>query len=96
MEFNNNKNSNQFLMVNKEDLRIELLKMMEEMMQKPATKIWVSTEEAMGLLNIKSKTTLLELRQNGEIEYSQPMKKIILYRYDSLLAYLEKHSRKTF
>jgi hypothetical protein len=83
-------------MVSKEDLRIELLKMMEEMMQKPASKIWVSTEEAMNLLKIKSKTTLLEIRQNGKIEFSQPMKKIILYRYDSILKYLEKHSHKTF
>ncbi len=54
MEFNN-QNPNQFLMVSKEDLREELLKMMEEMMQKPAPKIWVSTEEAMELLHLKSK-----------------------------------------
>lgn len=57
---------------------------------------WISEEKAMELLNIKSKTTLYELRANGEIEYSQPRKRIILYNRDSLNDYLVKHSKKTF
>jgi hypothetical protein len=95
MEFNN-QNPNQFLMVSKEDLRAELLKMMEEMMQKPAPKIWVSTEEAMNILHLKSKTSMQKLRDSGALIFSQPMKKVILYKYESILEYLENHSHKTF
>jgi hypothetical protein len=95
MEFKN-QNPNHFLMLSKEDLRAELLKMMEEMMQKPAPKIWVSTEEAMELLHLKSKTSMQKLRDSGAIIFSQPMKKVILYNYESILKYLQDHSHKTF
>jgi hypothetical protein len=57
---------------------------------------WVSNEEAMRLLNIKSKTTLQKLRDEGKIRYSQPEKKIILYDTDSINAYLENNSKDTF
>lgn len=57
---------------------------------------WISDEEAMQLLRIKSKTTLQKLRDSGEIRYSQPTKKHIVYDRLSLLAYLEKHSKDTF
>lgn len=57
---------------------------------------WVTPERAMELLNIKSKTTLQKLRDNGEIVYSQPQKKIILYDFDSLMAYLDNHKKSTF
>ena len=52
---------------------------------------WISTEEAMTKLRIKSKTTLQKLRDEGKIRFSQPQKKIILYDNDALLEYLEKH-----
>lgn len=58
--------------------------------------IWVSPERAMEILNVKSKTTLQNLRDGGAIVYTQPQKKIILYKTDSLLAYLDKHKRETF
>lgn len=57
---------------------------------------WVSGEEAMVLLNIKSKTTLQNLRDEGKIRYSQPQKKIILYDRESIDAYLEANARNTF
>lgn len=57
---------------------------------------WVSNEEAMRLLNIKSKTTLQKLRDEGRIRYTQPEKKIILYDRDSIDAYLDKNSKDTF
>ena len=57
---------------------------------------WISDEEAMQLLRIKSKTTLQKLRDSGDIRYSQPTKKHIVYDRFSLLAYLEKHSKDTF
>ena len=57
---------------------------------------WVGTDECMRLLNIKSKTTLQQLRDNGEVRFSQPQKKIILYDRASLDAYLDKHTKNTF
>ncbi len=57
---------------------------------------WVSGEQAMQLLNIKSKTTLQTLRDEGKIRFSQPQKKIILYDRDSINAYLEQNARNTF
>ena len=57
---------------------------------------WISDEEAMQLLNIKSKTTLQKLRDEGKIRFSQPQKKIILYDRDSIDMYLQQHARNTF
>lgn len=57
---------------------------------------WISDEEAMQLLNIKSKTTLQKFRDEGKIRFSQPEKKIILYDRDSINAYLEKNAKETF
>lgn len=61
-----------------------------------ASNVWISSEQAMDMLGITSKVTLQRLRDNGEIEFTQPMKKVIQYNRDSILAYLEKHKRKTF
>ena len=57
---------------------------------------WISPERAMEILNIKSKTTLQKLRDEGSITFTQPQKKIILYDYDSLLEYLKSHSKTSF
>lgn len=57
---------------------------------------WISDEQAMQLLNIKSKTTLQKLRDEGKIRFSQPQKKIILYDRDSIETYLQQHARNTF
>lgn len=57
---------------------------------------WISTEEAMTKLRIKSKTTLQKLRDEGKIRFSQPEKKIILYDLKSIYEYLQKHSKNTF
>ncbi|MBE7172371.1 MAG: helix-turn-helix domain-containing protein [Williamsia sp.] len=57
---------------------------------------WVSDEQAMTLLNIKSKTTLQKLRDEGKIRFSQPQKKIILYDRHSIDAYLDKNAHNTF
>jgi len=57
---------------------------------------WISPERAMEILNIKSKTTLQKLRDEGSITFTQPQKKIILYDYDSLLEYLKSHSKSSF
>ncbi|MEJ7659611.1 MAG: helix-turn-helix domain-containing protein [Hymenobacter sp.] len=57
---------------------------------------WISDVEAMDLLNIKSKTTLQKLRDEGKICFTQPQKRIILYDRDSIQVYLEKNARNTF
>lgn len=57
---------------------------------------WVSPERAMELLNIKSKTTLQKLRDEGILTFTQPQKKIILYDYDSIMKYLNTHTKKSF
>lgn len=57
---------------------------------------WVSAEEAMEKLRIKSKTTLQKLRDEGKLRFSQPEKKIILYDTDSINEYLEKHAKEPF
>lgn len=57
---------------------------------------WISGPEAMALLRIKSKTTLQKLRDQGDIRYSQPDKKFILYDRDSIHQFLSKHSKETF
>jgi hypothetical protein len=57
---------------------------------------WISPERAMEILNIKSKTTLQKLRDEGSITFTQPQKKIILYDYDSIMKYLNNHSKKSF
>ncbi len=57
---------------------------------------WISTDEAMQKLRVKSKTTLQKLRDEGKVRFSQPEKKIILYDIDSISEYLDKHARETF
>jgi len=57
---------------------------------------WVSPERAMELLNVKSKSTMQKLRDSGQILFTQPQKKIILYNYDSIMDYLNKHQKNTF
>lgn len=62
---------------------------------KPQRK-WISPEEAMDILCIKSKTTLQKLRDEGRIRYTQLEARVILYDRDSIDAYLEKHAKNTF
>lgn len=57
---------------------------------------WLTGEEAMRLLNIKSKTTMQKLRDEGRIRYSQPDKRIIMYDRESINEYLENNAKDTF
>lgn len=57
---------------------------------------WISPERAMEMLNVKSKTTLQKLRDEGIITFTQPQKKIILYDYDSIMKYLNNHTKPSF
>ena len=57
---------------------------------------WISDDEAMRLLNVKSKTTLQKLRDEGKIRFTQPQKKIILYDRQSIETYLERNAKDIF
>ncbi len=57
---------------------------------------WIDKKEAKRLLRIKSDTTLQKLRDEGQIRYSQPERKHILYDRDSINDYLEAHVMEPF
>ncbi|GGH07483.1 helix-turn-helix domain-containing protein [Mucilaginibacter phyllosphaerae] len=57
---------------------------------------WITGEQAMILLGVKSKTTLQSYRDEGKIRYTQPTPKVILYDRESILAFLEINARNTF
>lgn len=74
----------------------EVVTRLKTTMQPATTDKWVGQEEALRLLNIKSRTTLQKMRDEGKIRYSQPEKRIILYDRDSINTYLEQHAKETF
>lgn len=81
-----------------EDAFYELVKQVVDKLKSNKTDSepeWIDGEEAMKLLNCK-KTKLQSLRNNGEIEYSQPSRKIVVYYRPSIISYLEKHLKETF
>lgn len=57
---------------------------------------WIDTDEAMKILGIRSKTTLQNYRDNGNIRFTQPRKRVILYDRDSILEFLEGNAKETF
>lgn len=73
----------------------EVVARLKQSMQ-PAASKWMSQEDAMQMLNIKSRTTLQKMRDEGKIRFSQPEKRIILYDRDSINAFLEQHAKETF
>ncbi|MBS1595557.1 MAG: helix-turn-helix domain-containing protein [Bacteroidetes bacterium] len=62
----------------------------------PAEDRWVSSDEAKRILSVQSSTTLQSLRDSGQIRYSQPTRKQILYDRESLIEYIEHHAREKF
>ena len=87
----------EFILVNRKDLKEEFhSSLMEFFNELKVEKVWITAQETMSLLSIKSATTLQSLRNNGLIEFTQPMKKLILYKKSSVLEYLENHSHKIF
>lgn len=76
----------------------ELIKQVVERLKVESTETepnWIDGNEAMKILNCK-KTKLQELRLSGEITYSHPSKKIIVYYRPSLIEYLNKHLKDRF
>lgn len=93
---NSNITDKPLLIVSEEQLRELLTDIVANIAKQPSEKIWVTQSKAMELLGLKSKTSMKKLRDTGAIEYTQPMKKIILYKYESIMNYLENYSYKTF
>jgi len=85
------------LVIQKEDLRESLLEFAEFIKKHEVKeKVWITPQKTMEMLNIKSKTTLNSLKDKGLIEFTQPLKKLVLFKRESVLLYLESHSHKTF
>lgn len=57
---------------------------------------WIDGATAKKRLGISSNTTLQKLRDTGEIEFTQPSRKTILYCSVSIDDYLERHRQKRF
>ncbi len=57
---------------------------------------WIGTMEAMEMLKVTSKTTLQKYRDQGDIRFTQPSRKIILYDRDSIKEFLERNSKDTY
>jgi len=47
---------------------------------------WIDDKEAMRMLRISSTSTLQKYRDEGNIRFSQPSRKVILYDRDSILS----------
>ena len=62
----------------------------EALLQLSMESDWIRTEEAKKLLGVKSKSKMQNLRDYGEIEFTQPGK-IILYSKKSIIDYLNRH-----
>jgi hypothetical protein len=55
---------------------------------------WINEKEAMGILDIASKTTFQKYRDTGEIIYSVVTGKKYLYKKSSIVAFIEKRSNQ--
>jgi len=69
---------------------LEELKKVVEEATAPQPKEWLNTEEARELLGFKSKSKLQQLRDYGEIVFSQHGR-IIRYSRSSIISFLEKN-----
>ena len=55
---------------------------------------WINEKEAMGILDIASKTTFQKYREEGGIIYSVLTGKKYLYKKSSIIAFIEKRSNQ--
>ena len=51
---------------------------------------WCNLSEAMRILRVTSKSTMQKLRDEEKIVFTQPSKRLILYKRSSLYEYLER------
>ncbi len=55
---------------------------------------WIDGSEVMRMLNITSRTTLQAVKDSPDVRVSIMSKKVVLYDRQSILDYIEKHSRR--
>ena len=56
-----------------------VFKHLETKLEEHKANPWIDAQEVMEILRIKSTTTLQKMRDNQEIRFSQPSKRVILY-----------------
>ena len=86
---------NQTLILDRDDLETLLEEIINGIVPKVPPK-WIPEVEAMGMMNIKSKSHMWKLKTEGLIAYSQPSRKVVLIDRESVLAYLDNHKKNTF
>ncbi|MCF0061318.1 helix-turn-helix domain-containing protein [Dyadobacter chenwenxiniae] len=77
----------------------ELIERVLERLQSPEHAVkpkWISDVEAMQILGIKSKSTLQQFRDRGQITFSKVRHKLILYDRESIELFISRHERKAF
>jgi hypothetical protein len=55
---------------------------------------WITSNDAMEMVGLKSETPLKKLREEGKIRFSQPHKNIKLYDWDSINDLIEMNANK--
>ncbi len=73
----------------------EVIAHIDEKHQLPKESKWVDGHTAMVLLNITSRTTLQNIRDEGKIRFSKTSLKNIMYDRDSILKYIEDNAQET-
>lgn len=61
-----------------------------------STQQWINEKDAMALIGITSKTSLLKLRNSGQVRFSKVFNKNIMYDRASIIELLNKHAHETF
>lgn len=58
--------------------------------------VWINEQEAMAMIGITSKGSLLKLRQLGKIRFSKILSKNIMYDKHSILELLNANAKEPF
>ena len=74
----------------------EVIAHIDEKYHLPKQSNWVDGETAMSLLNITSRTTLQNIRDDGKIRFSKTSPKNIMYDRESIIKYIEDNAQETF
>ena len=85
--------SQTIVMVDQDELLTKVELIIEKSLEKYVSQknpIYVSPKRAMEILNIKV-SKLQQLRNEYDIQYSKPSSRGIMYRYDSLIEYLDRN-----
>lgn len=57
---------------------------------------WISIQDVMKILHIKSKTTIIDMTSRGLLRYTRINAKTLLYDRDSVNEYIEKNVKGRF